>query len=514
MIKASVSQVCLPKNRLGLMGLWFATFMVLATSATAVLEVAAQTRDQAELRMAIDAAIAEAGMPNAWFTVNVKHLETGQAWYQKDTGRSFIPASNTKIYTTAAALDMLGADFRYETSVWTDGNVQGQTLMGNLIVKGSGDPVIGGRFNEGDITELFRQWADSLSSRGILSIQGDIIGDDNAFDDQALGYGWQWDDLDFWYAAETSALSLNDNCIDFALVAQTKNMPASMKWEPMMTTYIQAQNASLTVGQEASIREGYSRDLKENTFVLSSQVPEGRTDFESLAVHNPTKYFVHVLREVLLQKGISISGKAIDIDELPILPQFEDGFLFSTFSPALKDIVKVLNKQSQNLYAEQLLKTLAVERPVAGYAKGSAAMGLASARPMLARAGVDTLHIQLVDGSGLARQNLVTSEMTTQLLSYMAHHPDEQIRAAFFDSLPIGGVDGTLASRMKGTAAENNVRAKTGTVGNASALSGYVTTASGTPLVFSMMSNHFTESSRGPRNLQDRIMAILADHKQ
>lgn len=487
---------------------WMSFFAVLA------LPLFAQTKNQTELRQAIDGAIAEAGMPNAWLTVNVRALDSGDAWYQKDTGRSFIPASNTKIYTTAAALDMLGADFRYETSLWTDGTVEGQTLVGNLIVKGSGDPVIGGRFNGGDITALFREWADSLKSMGIHRIQGHVIGDDNAFDDQALGYGWQWDDLDFWYAAETSALSLNDNCIDFELIAQTEQMPAHLKWQPMMTTYIQAQNASLTVNANESIQEEYTRDLKDNRFVLSSKVPVGKTDFESLSVHNPTQYFVHVLREVLLQQGISVSGDPLDVDDLPVLPNYDAGYLFSTFSPPLRDIAKVLNKQSQNLYAEQLLKTLAVQRPVAGFTKGSAAMGLASARPMLARAGVDTVHIQLVDGSGLARQNLVTSEMTANLLTYMAHHPDENIREAFIDSLPIAGVDGTLSSRMKGTAAEGNVRAKTGTVGNASALSGYVTTASGTRLVFSIMSNHFTESSRGPRNLQDRILAILASHQQ
>ena len=188
--------------------------------------------------------------------------------------------------------------------------------------------------------------------------------------------------------------------------------------------------------------------------------------------------------------------------------------MFSSYSPPLRDIIRVLNKNSQNLYAEQVLKTLAVELPVEGLPKGSAVMALARARKMLNVAGVDTLHLQLVDGSGLARQNLVTSDMTLNLLLYMAKHPNSDVRDAFYDSLPIGGIDGTLSSRMKTTAASGNVHAKTGTVGNASALSGYVTTATGTKLAFSIMANHFTESSKGPRLLQDRVAEILAEHQQ
>ena len=482
-------------------------------------QAAAQTSTLGELRSAIDAVIAASDMPNAWWTVNVKEVASENAWYQKDVGRSFIPASNTKLYTTAAALDLLGPDYRYETSLWTDGTVSSGVLEGNLIVKGSGDPVIGGRFNGGDITKQFRDWADSLKVLGIHRINGSIIGDDNAFDDQALGYGWQWDDLDFWYAAETSALSFNDNCVDFALVALAENMPAELRWEPMMTTYIQASNHSISTMAGGGIVEGYARKGDSNSFVLSSKVPVGKTDFESLTVKNPTQYFVHVLREVLLAEGISVIGSPVDIDDLLILPtyqlpEYEAGFLFSTFSPPLSDIVRVLNKNSQNLYAEQLLKTIAKEAPVQGYTKGSAAMGFARSKRFFGKTRIDTLHIQLVDGSGLARQNLVTSDMTMNLLLHMAHHPTLGVSKAFYDSLPIGGVDGTLSGRMKGTAAQNNVRAKTGTVGNASALSGYVTTNSGTKLAFSIMANHFIGSSRGPRAVQDEIVAILASHDQ
>lgn len=476
----------------------------------------AQTSTNAGLRAAIDEAVAEGGMPNAWWTILVRDADTGIPLYERDTGRSFIPASNTKLYSTAAALDILGPDYRFETRLVTDGMIEDGVLNGNLTVIGSGDPVIGGRFTDGDITAYFRAWADSLKALGIRTISGSIVGDDDAFDEEPYGYGWQWDDLPYWYSAEVSALSFNDNCVDFYLEGTTEGSPAHLRWEPHMTTYVTARNASVTVAADAGIDEDYFRVQGTNDFVLGSLVPEGRTDVESLAVANPTAFFVHVLREVLIQEGIAVRGAAIDIDELAIKPS-RDGHthLFSHFSPSLAEIVYPLNKRSQNLYAEQVLRAIALVEPPTGNEPdaGSAALAIDRARRMtFGPAGVDTLRLQLVDGSGLARQNLVTSSMTASLLHYMWHHPDDATRTAFIESLPIAGVDGTLSSRMRETPAERMVRAKTGTLGNASALSGYVTTPTGKTLIVSIMSNHYTESSRGPRSVQDRIMAIAAQH--
>lgn len=494
-----------------------ATLLIVVLSVLSVMSPlsSAQTTSIEELRNAIDLAVAEADMPNSWWTILVRDAETGWPLYEKDTGRSFIPASNTKLYTVASALDVLGPDFRYETTLWTDGVIVDGLLMGNLIVRGSGDPVIGGRFNDGDITETFRAWADSLKVRGIHRIEGNIVGDDDVFDDVRLGYGWQFDDLSYWYAAEISALSFNDNCVDFQLVAQQLNMPAELTWFPSMTSYISTENASLTVEAGGSIQEGYFREQGSNNFQFSSRVPQGSTDYESLTVSNPTAYFVHVLRETLLSEGISVGGSPVDVDAITLKPDYQSlDRLFTYYSPPLTDIVRVLLKRSQNLYAEQLLRTVGIESPVhdSDLEPGSAEMALARARQVYGAAGVDTLRLQLVDGSGLARQNLVTSTMTANLLSFMYHHSDSATRDAFIQALPVAGVDGTLASRMKGTLAEGNVRAKTGTLGNASALSGFVTTSAGTELIFSIMANHYTESSARPRALQDRILIILASH--
>ena len=475
-----------------------------------------QTSTNAELRGAIDGIVAEGGIPNAWWTILVWDAESGASLYEKDTGRSFIPASNTKLYSTAAALDILGPDFRFETRLETEGTIEDGVLNGNLVIVGSGDPVIGGRFTDGDITAYFRSWADSLKAHGIRAIAGHIVGDDDAFDEEYIGYGWQWDDLPWWYAAEMSALSFNDNCVDFRLEGASQGMPAVLSWEPGMTSYVTARNESITIGPDNGIEEDYFRVQGSNDFVLASRVPEGRTEVESLSVSNPTAYFVHVLREVLISEGIAVRGRSVDIDELGIKPS-RDGnrLLFSHFSPTLAQIVEPLNKRSQNLYAEQVLRAIAVvELPADNEpTAGSAALALDRARKQtFGPAGLDTLHLQLVDGSGLARQNLVTSTMTARLLQYMWHHEDPLTSEAFVASLPIGGVDGTLSSRMRGTAAQGNVRAKTGTLGNVAALSGYVDTANGRTLIVSMMANHYTGSSRRARLVQDRIMDALARH--
>ena len=486
--------------------------VILATAASTVM---AQTRTQEELRVAIDDAIAKAGMPNGWWTVNVQDAETGAPLYERDTARSFIPASNTKLYSSAAALDILGPDYRFETEIWAMGRVENGILNGHLIIRGSGDPVIGGRFTDGDVTAYFRAWADSLKAAGITTIRGDIIGDDDAYDEEAIGYGWQYDDLPYWYAAELSALSFNDNAVDFRLEASTPGSPAILSWEPMMTSYVTARNASMTTEAGGSIEEDYFRPQGSNDFVLGSLVPAGRIDYESLSVANPTKYFLHALREVLVAQGITVLGKGIDIDDLSIKPAYAQmTHLFSHYSPSLAEIVVPLNKDSHNLYAEMALRAIAADHlPENGEpAAGSVALAVSRARKVFGRAGVDTLHIQLVDGSGLARQNLITSSMTTSLLRYMRTHPNEATQRAFIDSLPIGGVDGSLSSRMKGTAAAGNVQAKTGSMGNVSALAGYVTSASGRELVFSIMANNYLGSSSRPRKVQDEIVVILASH--
>ena len=462
---------------------------------------------------------------NASWGIFAKEAEGQDVLYRRNARKSFIPASNAKLYVTAAALEQLGPDYRYETSLYAQGPVRSGILQGNLIVRGSGDPTISGRFHGGDRTAVFEEWAFALQEAGIQSVEGDVIGDDDVFDDTPLGEGWSWNDLPFWYAAATSGLSFNDNTVDLTVRSQRVGMPAEISWRPYNTDYIQVRNATRTVPARAEYDEEYLKKLGTNTFTVGSLLPVGDNDNEALAVTNPTLYFVHVFRESLLRNGVAVSGQPVDVDALSLKPDYSRAGALRTLatytSPPLSEIVDVTNTRSQNLFAEQLLKTLGARRPLSEddllfdeeLTAGSAEMGVAVARETFARAGIDTSRINLVDGSGLSRKDLVTPRMTVQLLRYMWNHEDREVASAFYQSLPVAGVSGTLRYRLDRGLVSGNVRAKTGSLSHVSALSGYVETAGGRLLAFSIMCNSFTADSDEIEAIIDAIVALLARYR-
>jgi serine-type D-Ala-D-Ala carboxypeptidase/endopeptidase (penicillin-binding protein 4) len=495
----------------------FALVLLLLPTATA--------SGQPLLTREIERIIDDPRFENAFWGVLVKDLSTGTVLYRRNEAKSFMPASNTKLYTTAAALDQLGPEYRFVTRLFVDGPISDRVLTGNVIVRGGADPTIGGHYHatgrweeDLDPTVLFRAWADSLRALGIQRIVGDIIGDDDVIDDVPLGAGWNWDDIPFYYAAELSGLAFNDNVVHFKIHGRTAGAPAEIEWAPYATDYVQVINQTQTLPSGARLREGYHRDRGTNTIRISSRVPAGTTDSEEISIDNPTLFFVHVLRETLLRQGIAVEGRPVDVDEISIKPDYSSGTLRRAavhYSPPLRDVAAMINKPSQNLYAELLLKKLGAERPMADpdAAHGSARLGIAAGMETFARAGVDTSRIQLADGSGLSRRSLVTPNMTSALLGYMWSHPEPAVRAAFYDSLPVGGGEGTLRNRLRDPAIAGRVRAKTGTLGNVSSLSGYVTTTSGTPLSFVLMSNHFTTPAREVREAQDAIVNVLITYR-
>lgn len=489
----------------------------------------APPQNPSQLARAIDAVLADRAFANAFWGVVVVDLESGETLYRRNADKSFVPASNVKLYTTAAALDQLGPEYRYETRLYIDGPIVDGVLHGNLIVRGAGDPTLGGHYDPetgeydefADATKVFRDWADSLRAAGITEITGDLIGDDDIVDDEPLGPGWSWNDETYYYAAQLSGLSFNDNVVHVQIRGRQNGQPGSVTWQPFETDYVEIVNQTRTGPSNSSIREGYRRERGTNRIILTSRVPAGRVDSEALTVDNPTLFAVHVLRETLHRAGITVHGRPVDVDSLADRPDYVGGGLRRVAvhtSRPLSDVVRMINKPSQNLYAEMLLKTLAAERAGApgtqNLVHGSTEMGLKVAERTFARAGIDTEILQLVDGSGLSRRNLVTPEMTAALLRYMWNHPDEAVREAFYASLPIAGVDGSLRNRLRSGPAYRHVRAKTGTLGNVSSLSGYVRSARGTPLAFVMMTNHYTAGSQAVRNAQDAIATLLARYQE
>jgi D-alanyl-D-alanine carboxypeptidase/D-alanyl-D-alanine-endopeptidase (penicillin-binding protein 4) len=496
--------------------------LVIALGATAAAQAQPATdapSPEALIRQAVTDTIEAARYSGAHWGIEVTNLKTGRRLFQHNPEHLFTPASNTKLLTTAAALRRLGPSYRYQTRLYVDGPVRNGVLRGNLIVRGSGDPTLGGYQQRKNPTTVFRDWADSLKAAGIRRIEGAIIGDDDPFSDVPLGEGWSWNDVPYYYAAEINGLVFNTNTIDMEVRGGSRSgAPGRITWMPFETDFVRVRNQTRTVPPDSSSDEDYHRPFGENTFTVRSRIHPGEIQEETLTITEPTRYFTHVLRAVLLQEGISVGGSGVDVDEMPIDPHYAADSVrqVGTYrSPPLRQIVRTTNHESQNLYAEQLLRTLAiVNRPDTTSEEltvGSADLGGLAARMELAEIGVDTSRVRLVDGSGLSRKNYLSPQAMTRLLKTMWVDAEPSVKSSFYESLPVGGTEGTLEYRYQdGAAARNNVQAKTGTLTGVSALSGYVQTGQGTPLSFVIFCNHHMAETDAVRAAQDAIVNTLA----
>ena len=455
-----------------------------------------------KLREQIRALLDDPALANAHIGVYIESLNNGHVVFAQNPYKILLPASNMKLFTTAAALVNLGAEFRYQTKIFAIGPVTDSTLNGDLVVKGSGDPSISGRFYGGNPLAVFNQWADSLKSHGIFKISGNLIGDNSFFKEPVLGEGWNWDDESYWYAAQTSALALNDNCVDFAIWADSSvGRHVSFKFEPKYGE-IRVVNHAVIADSLQDSTFHIERLQGKNVIVLSGFLPaHSDTIYESISVEKPGRYFLRSLKRVLQEKGIQIEGMTILRNDS--LDYAQARALFTHYSHPLKELIKVVNKPSHNFYAEQILKTMG------GLFKqqGSFSGGCQFVREWLQSIGVPAQYFINVDGSGLSRKNFVAPLATATLLRYMYHHPYFKY---YYDSLPIAGVDGTLGKRMRGTSAQGNVHAKTGYMAHMRALSGYVNIGKANPMLFVMMFNNYSVPTPYINLIQDRICILLS----
>lgn len=461
----------------------------------------------ADLQKDLEDIFNDPNFANAQWGVVIQSLETGEFLYRRNESKSLMPASNLKILTTATALCMLGPNYRYMTRLVTNGTKENNVLKGDLIIKGSGDPTFPKKYRNDSLHTLFASWIDSLKQAGITEVTGDIIGDDNCFDDQGMGIGWSWDDETYWYAAPTSGLSYNDNCVDLSVSpGEYVGSSARITLNPK-TNYVELKNNIRTVPPDSLQNLDYFR--KSGTEVINAfgTIPiNGNTRVESISIDNPTLYTVSVFKEMLEASGIKVNGSAKDIDDVKPRKEFTTIYqtINSSTSPPLSEIIKTINKKSHNLYAEQVLKTLGKE--LGG--SGTANRAVEIEKKFLSNVGMDPDKLIIVDGSGLSRLDLITPMQISTLLGYMYRH---KYWKEFYNSLPIAGVDGTLENRMKNSRAANNVRAKTGYINYVRALSGYVTTKDGEMFTFAMMANNYTVPTSLANNLQDLVCIRLAN---
>ncbi len=439
----------------------------------------------------------------------IESLDRRRVLFSHQAHRLFIPASNMKLYTTAAALVHLGPTYRFRTSVFVTAPPDAQGIIhGDVILYGRGDPNLSTRARGQSRLTPLENLVDQLLAAGVRSIHGNLIGDESYFSDPPLGVGWEWDDLQWYYGAEISALSIDDNAVEVAV------LPGSAPGEPARvfirpeTSYVTLINKAITVSPGTKQDIGVHRGLEDNTIEVWGEVPfDGQGFHGYVAVHQPALYAATLFREALARRGIEITGRTIRADatyrQTHPLDMSQLTELAFVESIPLADEVRIVNKTSQNLHAELLLRTLGA---VVG-GEGTARRGLDVVRRLLRSARAWRRGITLQDGSGLSRHNLVTPATTVDLLRYMYRNAH---RKPFLDSLPLAGRDGTLESRMMGTLAEGRVRAKTGTLTYTSTLSGYVTTAGGEHLVFSIMANNHTGRLSDVMDAIDEICTLLA----
>jgi D-alanyl-D-alanine carboxypeptidase/D-alanyl-D-alanine-endopeptidase (penicillin-binding protein 4) len=476
-----------------------------------------------ELARQIDKEIDAGEFAHARWGVLVSSMRDGRVLYARNADQPITPASNMKVYTTAVALDLLGADYRWRTSVYATAPPDaGGSIAGDLVLYGRGAPDFSSEKTK-DGAGSMAQLADALYRRGVRRVRGRIVGDESYFRGEPLGDGWLWNDVQWYFGAEVSALSVNDNEVRVNITPASQAGAAnSIKIEPA-TDYVHLRDETNVVESGRPATLGITRGLSDNEVRVWGEFPAGSRGLSvRLSVHQPALWAATLFRRMLKERGISIEGETEARDARSHAEK--DGFeparaveLAFVTGESLGEIARSTNKESINLNAELILRTLGKERgpeapdpdPKRMRERGDDQAGVAVIRRWLEQAGIATANLALHDGSGLSRLDLVTPEATVRLLINIARRPAATV---FRESLPIAGRDGTLKFRLRSSAA-NRILAKTGTLSYINSLSGYAITADNEPLAFSIICNNETTEARATRPI-DAIATLLADYSE
>jgi len=512
-----------------------------AASSTAPSAAPAVSPAVQQLQTRIAALLNSPDLGHGFWGIEVSSLATGETLYSQNPDKLFTPASNTKLFVTAAALALIGPDYKFRTTVETTGTLDRYgRLNGDLLLVGHGDPNLSGRAlpydghtqrNE-DPLQALETLADALVAKGVKFIDGDVVADDSFFAFERYGEGWSQDDLVWADGAPVSALAINDNSVF------VKILPADRPGEKAFVSlnpfgdYYRIDNRIVTTPAGTARKFFVNREPGSTIVTLWGNLPlddPGTT--EALAIEEPAGFAADLFRQLLEKRGIVIYGHdRTRHTELASLSTFtataiapsrggsEDPprpldrlvrsdqpiTLASYESKPLADDVRVINKISQNLHAEILLRLLGRERGNAGTVQG----GLEVLRQFLTQAGVASDQYVFFDGSGLSRQNLVTPQAIVQLLRYASSQP---WGADYKASFPVAGVDGSLAERLTTPRLQKRVMAKTGSLSGVRALSGYATTDSGQTVVFSILSNNLNIPAKRVTDTIDHIVEAIVE---
>ncbi|HVF31126.1 MAG TPA: D-alanyl-D-alanine carboxypeptidase/D-alanyl-D-alanine-endopeptidase [Pyrinomonadaceae bacterium] len=486
-----------------------------------------------ELQSRIYARLARPELRRGQVGVKIVSMNTGKVIFDQNSEKYFMPASNMKNFTVAAALEKLTPDYKFVTSVFAPSMPDSNGVVRSLRIYGRGDVSISTAFfplddsdkdpvtGKVDETKVYYKGIDRLvekiAAAGVKRIEGELVADETFFTGNPVPGSWEWDDLQWYYGAEISALPLNDNAIDLSVKPGTAGQACIVKLSPY-NAVVRITNLCTTTAAGTPRTLRIEKKIDRNILEISGTLPVGNAGFNRpVTVSRPAELFIALLKERLALKGITVAGATRVVNNKVNLPADATIEIAKLESLPLSLIAAKTMKPSQNMYTETLLWTVgenarvaSLNSPGGGVAPSStsdsAELGIAAVKKFLTDIGVAPDGIIQHDGSGLSRHNLITPAAVVQLYTYMGKQ--SRFSQAWRDSLTIGGVDGTLRNRFSGTRAAGNVRGKTGTIDQVSALSGYVRTAAGEELVFSMVVNGIIESSVRTAAMDEIVVAL------
>ena len=468
--------------------------MIFIKALLPVVCAAATAAPPGALKPKIDRVLARKCLRSATVGVHVVRVDTGAVVYSRSAAKPFILASNTKVFAAAAAVFLLGADFKFTTRVLRHGLLaEGGVVQGDLVVVGDGDPNISGRHSDGKVTAIFKRCAQALKDRGVRRVTGDLVGDDRIFDRDFLRPDTGR------YTSPVSGLPFNDNCIH-VFVAPTRPGAAASVWAEPSTRYVSLINRITTHS---------SRKKDHAWFVPSSGGLQARGNVYAKAprrryrvnVTDPSLYFATVFAETLRGAGIQIDGR-------PRLPKsgetFQGAAELAKVTSGLDVTLPVMNQLSNNFYADSLFKRIGAQAT----GRGTFASGARAIAQFLAEIRAPLAERRFADGCGLSRDNIATPHTTTHVLRYMAR---SRAAAMFRGSLAAPGQEGTLRRRLTKEPYASRVRAKSGYIREVSGLSGYAQSRRGAAYAFSILINGFRASNAEMKAVQDDVCRAIVD---
>jgi D-alanyl-D-alanine carboxypeptidase/D-alanyl-D-alanine-endopeptidase (penicillin-binding protein 4) len=500
----------------------------------------AVTRKRLPLKKQIDTILAQPDLARGFWGIEIRSLKSGRVLYSLNADKMFTPASNTKLFTTAAALALIGPEYKFRTTVETSGSLDKYgRLTGDLVLVGRGDPTLSGRelpYNmrtqrDSDPTRVLAQLADELARKGVKYVDGDVVADDSYFAFERYGEGWSQDDLVWGEGAPVSALTINDNVVFVNILPGTHPGDKAFISLTPFADYYTIDNRLMTTPAGTGRKIYINREPGSTQLTIWGTMPmDDAGANEGLAIEDPAEFAATLFRHLLEMRGIAVYGKQrTRHTELASLSTFTSTVIASSRggdehslttpagplvlaeyqSPPLSEDVQVINKVSQNLHAEILLRLMGREKGTGGTVQA----GLEVLHGFLNNAGIASDDYAFYDGSGLSRQNLVTPHAIVQLLQFAEKQSWGQ---EFHDSLPAAGVDGSMADRCKDLDPEAHVYGKTGSLGGVKTLSGYAITAKGEQLAFSIMSNNLSVPSKRVNEVIDSVVeaAVNASPKR